>query len=86
MREENTSFMKGCGKIVLLTASPQTVLERVGESQERPILNGNMNVEYIGQLMEKRRELYEAAADFIVATDGKDVDAICREILEGIQS
>ncbi len=86
VREENTSFMKGCGKIVLLTASPQTVLERVGESQERPILNGNMNVEYIGQLMEKRRELYEAAADFIVATDGKDVDAICREILEGIQS
>ena len=85
VREENTAFMKSCGKIVLLTASPQTVLERVRESQDRPILNGNMNVEYIARLMEKRRELYETAADLIVATDGKDVEAVCREILEGIQ-
>ena len=37
--------------------------ERVKDSDERPILNGNMNVEYISGLMEKRKERYEAVAD-----------------------
>ena len=40
---------------------------------KRQILNGNMNVEYISGLMEKRKERYEAVADVTVATDGKNV-------------
>ena len=84
VREENCAFMKKHGRVVLLTATPETVLERVKSSQNRPILNGNMNVEYIRQLQEKRRALYESVADLTVATDGKDVETICREILEGL--
>ena len=55
--------------------------ERVKDSDERPILNGNMNVEYISGLMEKRKERYEAVADVTVATDGKNVTQICEEII-----
>lgn len=84
VRDENTRFMRSYGKIVLLTATPETILERVRDSGERPILNGNMNVDFIRQLQEKRRALYEAAADLVVATDGKSVEEICGEILEGI--
>ena len=82
LKEENVRFMKECGKIVLLTAEPETIYERVKDSMERPVLNGNMNVGYIEELMEKRRPKYEAAADVKVATDGKTAEEICGEILE----
>ena len=81
MREENADHMKKNGRVVLLTAKPETIYERVKDSDERPILNGNMNVAYISSLMEKRRERYEAVADVTVATDGKNVTQICEEII-----
>ena len=81
LREENRNMMKQSGVIVLLTAKPETILERVKYSTDRPILNGNMNVEYITGLMEKRRACYEGAADFVVATDDKSSEEICQEIL-----
>lgn len=85
LRDENIEIMKGQGKIILLTATPQTIYERVKDTNDRPVLNGNMNVEYISELMEKRRARYEMAADIMVATDGKTVDEICNEILKAVQ-
>ena len=55
LRQENTQMMKESGRIVLLTATPETVYQRVKNSTDRPLLNGHMNVEYIASLMEKRR-------------------------------
>ena len=81
LKEENVRLMKESGKIVLLTAEPETIYERVKDSTERPVLNGNMNVSYIKDLMEKRRPKYEAAADVTIATDGKTSEEICEEIL-----
>ena len=74
--------MKKNGYVVLLTAEPETILERVKENDDRPLLKGKKNVEYIRELMETRREKYEAAAaDLIVYTDGKDVQEICEEMI-----
>lgn len=81
VREDNKDHMKKNGRVVFLTATPNTVYERVKNSTERPILNNNMNVEFISQLLEKRRALYEEAADITVATDGKSVSEICDEIV-----
>lgn len=85
IREENIGYMKQSGVIVLLSALPETIYERVKDSKERPILNGNMNISYIAKLQEKRRALYEAAADITIATDQKDIDTICEEIIAVIQ-
>ena len=85
VRPQNTKRMKESGRIVFLTATPETVYERVKNSSDRPILNGHMNVDYIAGLMEKRRALYENAADISVATDGKTREAICREILDRLE-
>lgn len=85
MRSCNVELMKKNGKIVLLTASPETVYERVHRTHNRPLLEGNMNVEYIKGLMETRREKYEAAADIIIRTDGRSDAEICREIMEKLQ-
>ena len=85
LREENVALMKEVGKIVLLTATPESIYDRVKDSTDRPILNGNMTPEYIAKLMEKRRPKYEAAADFAVSTDMKNTREICEEILEKME-
>ena len=66
MRQCNVDEMKKNGTIVLLTAEPETVYERVKGSHNRPLLEKNMNPEYIKELMEARRPKYEAAADFVI--------------------
>ena len=81
VRPQNTQNMKEIGRIVFLKATPETIYERVKNSTDRPILNGHMNVEYIAELMEKRRALYEAAADITIQKDGKTREQICEEII-----
>ena len=81
VRPQNTQNMKEIGRIVFLKATPETIYERVKNSTDRPILNGHMNVEYIAELMEKRRALYEATADITIQTDGKTREQICEEII-----
>ncbi len=80
LRPCNVEALKANGRIVLLTAKPETIYERVRHGKDRPVLNGNMNVPYIASLMEKRRPAYEAAADFSVATDGRTPEEIAEEI------
>ena len=82
MRERNVAEMKKNGRVVLLTAHPQTILDRVKDSDDRPLLNGHKNVEYIEQLMEARREKYDAAADIVVDTDNKTVLLICEDLIQ----
>lgn len=81
VRPENIEIMKENGRIIWLTALPETIYERVKNSSSRPILNNNMNVAYITSLMEKRHALYERAADMVIATDKKTSDEICDEII-----
>lgn len=81
LRPENVELMKQSGKIIFLSATPETIYERVKHSTHRPLLNGNMNVEYIRGLMERRREAYENAADVVISTDGKWKSQIVEEIL-----
>ena len=84
VKDENVKYMKGNGIVVLLTAKPETVFERVKNSKDRPILNGNMNIEFIDSLMNKRKSRYEAVADIVITTDNRDVNDICKEILEKV--
>ena len=81
LRDENVAEMKKNGKVVLLTASPEVILERVKDSDDRPLLRGNKNTEFISNMMEQRRPKYEAAADVVVNTDYKTVEEIAEEIV-----
>lgn len=82
LRKENVVEMKKNGCVVFLTATPETVYERVKDSDKRPVLNGRKNINYITELMEKRKEKYEAAADVVVATDNRTMQDICEEMME----
>ncbi len=84
MRGLNVRKLKAMGHIVLLTAKPETIYERVRMNDDRPVLRGHMNTEYISQLMEQRRPYYEAAADVSVPTDHRMISDVAKEILEVI--
>jgi shikimate kinase len=86
MRECNVQEMKQQGKIVWLSASPRTVYQRVKDTHNRPLLEGHMNEEYIGELMAARTPKYQAAADVVVHTDGRTAEDICSEIIDKTQS
>lgn len=81
MRTINVAKMKENGRVVLLSATPETILERVKNSHDRPLLEGHKEVSYISELMEKRRPKYEAAADITVVTDKKSEREICAELV-----
>ena len=86
MRECNVVEMKKNGRVVLLTAKPETILNRVKDNHDRPLLEGNKNVDFIADLMEKRREKYEAASDIVIETDGKDKLEICEELVHSLRA
>ena len=77
----NVVKMREIGFVVYLSASPETIYRRVKEDRGRPLLNDNMNVGFIGELLSKRKDFYERAADIRVKTDGKSVEEVCQEIL-----
>jgi shikimate kinase len=81
-RPENVALLKDSGIVILLKAKPETVYERVKDSDARPILNGQMRVDAINDLMEQRRAAYESACDLAVDTDGKSPEEIARVILQ----
>lgn len=84
MKEENVEIMRKSGTIVCLAATPDVIYERVKDSRERPLLNGNMNVEYIAELMEARKPFYEKAADITIETSHMRIDKVAEAILEAI--
>lgn len=81
LRKENVAEMKKSGKVILLTASAETVYGRVKKNDNRPMLAGRKNVEGIAGLMEERRERYEAAADIVIDTDNKPIAEVCGELM-----
>lgn len=85
MRECNVAEMKKNGRVVLLTAKPETILDRVKDSHDRPLIENNKTVPFIADLMSKRREKYEAAADIIIETDGKSELEICEELIHSLR-
>ncbi len=85
LRELNVRKLRAVGQVVYLKAEPETIFERVRYGSGRPILEGNMNLEFIRELMGKRLPCYERAADLQVSTDGRTVEDIAKEILEKCQ-
>lgn len=84
MREENVEAMRACGTVILLTARPEVILDRVKDDHSRPLLEGHKDAAYIAELMEKRRPKYEAAADLTVDTSELTVQEVCHKIISKI--
>lgn len=89
MRRENVDALRSSGKIILLRAKPETVLDRVKKNGEkRPLLSKYQSRGYISWLMKKRSDAYAEAADHVIDVDGRTADDIADEIIAylGIES
>ncbi len=86
LRAENVDLMRKIGVTVWLTATPQTIYERVRTSADRPLLNGRMNVPYIAELLAERLSRYERASQVEVPTDGLAVPEVCALLTERVSS
>jgi shikimate kinase/3-dehydroquinate synthase len=70
LRNENRTFAESQGKVIVLMAELQTMLERMqNDSGKRPLLAGNMR-ENLGSLLAQRREHY-SSFPVIVPVDRK---------------
>ena len=78
--------MENSGRIIWLKASPETILERLnlqfestGVNNDRPTLISDEPLERIKKLLGSRQNAYKRS-HAIVETDGKNVEAVAKEI------
>ncbi|MGD0515979.1 MAG: shikimate kinase [Thermoguttaceae bacterium] len=89
MREENRLIMRQSGKVVWLTARPETILKRMsGDAatpERRPSLTGCGPLEEIVQLLARREPMYRETADLTVNTENRTPEELTAEILDHLE-
>ena len=84
--EENIINLKKNSKVVLLRATPNTIIQRLQHDASRPLLKGKMNLSYIENMLQQRNAAYDKAADIAIDTDNKSFDEISNEIIKSLLS
>jgi shikimate kinase/3-dehydroquinate synthase len=77
----NLDALKRNGVVVTLTADPDTILARIGPTEDRPMLWGGDKRERVRLLLEQRADAY-AKADLIVDASAHTIDYVVNHILE----
>ena len=76
---DNLRLLKERSLLIWLKVSPQTVLSRTGETDDRPLLQGPDRLQRIQELSAQRESIY-AEADFTLDTDELTVDQVVQRI------
>lgn len=79
-RPENIVLLGKLGFVVWLSATVETIFERVSLNRDRPLLYTDDPLQTITEMLAAREELYREAADLTVETD----DFHAEEITHGI--
>ncbi len=86
LRPESRRAMRAAGKVVWLTARPETILARMSTdattTARRPNLTDKTPLEEIVELLKKREPVYRESADWAVDTEGRTPEVLVEEILE----
>ncbi len=80
LSEENRRTLRERYTIVYLSATTDTLMERLAGVTGRPLLDVPEPKKQIDRLSAQRLPVYEAVADITVATDGRDPNEIAIEI------
>ena len=85
MRPETREVMRAAGKVVWLTARPETILARMSgdatTASRRPALTDRTGLEEILHLLAKREPIYRQTAHMEVDTEGRTPEQLADEIL-----
>jgi shikimate kinase len=71
--------------MVLLTTTPQEILNRVKKDQTRPLLNADAKLNETNRILKKRTPIYEKIADIKVDTTKLLPDKVVEIIFESIK-
>lgn len=81
-REQNITNLKKNGRLIYLTVTLDTLLQRIGNDPARPSLTGKSQREDMATVLAERRPIYERSADFIIDTEGKTTKEVAEEIIK----
>lgn len=82
LRQQNVGALKQNGLLFWLTASVETIANRIGGDTQRPSLTGTKSfVEEIKEVLAERTSGYQAAADHMLSTDGRSINQLAEKIL-----
>ncbi|MDH4047823.1 MAG: shikimate kinase AroK [Gammaproteobacteria bacterium] len=81
---DSRSRLGARGFVVYLQTSVDQQLQRTEKGRERPLLVSGDPRAILDKLMEVRDPLYREIADLVVATDGRRVQAVAREIFDAL--
>lgn len=73
-RPENIEILRNAGYVIWLRASVETILERTGRNNDRPLLATPDPAATVRKLMGDREELYRSAAHLPISTDDLTLD------------
>ena len=89
LRPESRRAMREAGKVVWLTARPETILARMSgdttTTTRRPDLTDKGPLEEIIHLLEVRTPIYQESAHLVVDTEGKTPAELADEIVARLQ-
>lgn len=85
LKQENMEILRKTGVIICLMATPETILNRTSNSDDRPLLKVENPFEKITELLNFRRPFYEKA-DIMIDTENKTPLEIAEEIIEKIEN
>ena len=84
LKKENRNAMKNTGVTFFLDASTDELYKRLNKTDlnKRPLINQSNIKKSLDELWDKRKHLYYNSADYIINTNGKNIDNIINEIIE----
>jgi shikimate kinase len=81
---ENRACLAGRGVVVYLETSLSHQVERTRHGRHRPLLNTADPGARLAELMRAREPLYLEVARFVVRTDGRKVQSVVQDIVDGL--
>ena len=82
LRTQNIEALKKNGTVFWLTASVETIANRIGSDNQRPSLTGTKSfVDEIHEVLQERVPKYQAAADHVIATDHRSINQLVETVL-----
>lgn len=86
LKTENTKALKKNGRLILLTAPVDSLVERIGDDSGRPLLTDNKTMrEDIETVAKERKDVYSNAADITIDTVGQSPMDVANRILEYVE-
>lgn len=81
VKAENRQLLKQLGTVIYFRVKPETVYNRLKHDTTRPLLQCENPLVRITELLEQRKEAYEACADIIIDVDELSMQQVVDRVL-----